>query len=69
MRLVYDKTAKSAPNAPVYDLTAIDIWIVETCRRLSLPIRDYLGPVLTGLAAFPSNRVAELTPCALANRS
>ena len=24
MRLVYDKTAKSAPNAPVYDLTAND---------------------------------------------
>jgi transposase len=36
--------------------------IVETCRRLSLPLRDYLGSVLPGLADFPSTRVAELTP-------
>jgi transposase len=41
--------------------------IVETCRRLSLPIRDYLGSVLPGLADFPINRVAELTPSAWAN--
>jgi hypothetical protein len=38
------------------------LWIVETCRRLSLPVRDYLGSVLTGLADFTINRVAELTP-------
>jgi transposase len=38
--------------------------IVETCRRLSLPIRDYLGSVLPGLADVPINRVAELTPSA-----
>ena len=42
--------------------------IVETCRRLSLPIRDYLGSVLPGLADFPIKRVAELTPSAWANR-
>src|ERR1700730_3772891 len=30
------------------------ISIVETCRRLSLPLRDYLGSVLPGLANFPS---------------
>ena len=42
--------------------------IVETCRRLSLPIRDYLGSVLPGLADFPFNRVAELTPSAWAAR-
>jgi Transposase IS66 family len=29
------------------------ISIVETCRRLSLPLRDYLGSVLPGLADFP----------------
>jgi transposase len=44
------------------------ISIVETCRRLSLPIRDYLGSVLPGLADFPINRVAELTPSAWAAR-
>jgi transposase len=43
--------------------------IVETSRRLSLPIRDYLGSVLPGLANFPINRVAELTPTAWAARS
>ena len=42
------------------------ISIVETCRRLRLPLRDYLSSVLPGLADFPSNRVAELTPKAWA---
>jgi transposase len=41
------------------------ISIVETCR---LPLRDYLSSVLPGLADFPSNRVAELTPEAWATR-
>ena len=44
------------------------ISIVETCRRLSLPLRDYLGSVLPGLADFPIKRVAELTPSAWATR-
>ena len=43
--------------------------IVETCRRLSLPVRDYLGSVLPGLADFPINRVAELTPSACVARN
>src|SRR6516225_6979744 len=42
--------------------------IVETCRRLSIPVRDYLGSVLPGLANFPINRIAELTPVAWAAR-
>jgi transposase len=42
------------------------ISIVETCRRLSLPLRDYLGSVLPGLANVPINRVAVLTPSAWA---
>ena len=45
------------------------ISIVETCRRLSLPVRDYLASVLSGLADFPVNRVAELTPSAWAARN
>jgi transposase len=36
--------------------------IVETCRRLKLPVRDYLASILPGLANFPINRVNELTP-------
>ena len=40
------------------------ISVVETCRRLKIPIRDYLGSILPGLANFPINRIAELTPAA-----
>jgi hypothetical protein len=42
--------------------------IVETCRRLTIPVRDYLGSVLPGLANFPINRIGELTPVAWAAR-
>ena len=43
--------------------------IVETCRRLKIPVRDYLGSVLPGLSGFPINRIAELTPAAWAARN
>jgi transposase len=43
--------------------------IVETCRRLKIPIRDYLGSILPGLAHFPVRRVAALTPTTWAARS
>jgi transposase len=43
--------------------------IVETCRRLQLPIRDYLASILPGLADLPVGRVSELTPSASALRS
>jgi transposase len=36
--------------------------IVETCQQLKMPIRDYLCSILPGLANFPINRIAELTP-------
>jgi transposase len=42
--------------------------IVETCRRLVLPVRDYLAAGLPGLANFPVQRVAELTPRAWVDR-
>jgi len=35
--------------------------VVETCRRLKIPIREYLCSILPGLANFPINRTAELT--------
>ena len=44
------------------------ISIVETCRRLSIPVRNYLGSILPGLASFAINRIAELTPTAWAAR-
>ena len=43
--------------------------IIETCRRLGIPVRNYLGSVLPGLADFPINRIGELTPGAWAARS
>ena len=40
--------------------------IVESCRRLKIPIREYLAGVLPGLADRPIQRLAELTPTAWA---
>src|SRR5215467_12182256 len=39
--------------------------IVETCRRLNIPIRDYLISILPGLADRPISQTAELTPAGL----
>lgn len=40
--------------------------IVESCRRLKLSIREYLGDILPGLADLPVQRAAQLTPAAWA---
>jgi transposase len=40
--------------------------IVESCRRLGLPIRDYLAAVLPGLANQSIQSLAKLTPAAYA---
>jgi len=40
--------------------------IVETCRRLKSPVREYLASVLPGLADLSIQRLAELTPAAWA---
>jgi transposase len=42
--------------------------IVETCRRMKIPIRDYLATVLPGLADVSIQRLADLTPAAWAVR-
>jgi transposase len=36
--------------------------VIESCRRMELPVRDYLASVLPGLADLPIQRVAQLTP-------
>ena len=38
--------------------------IVESCRRLRFPVRDYLAAILPGLADLPIQRIPELTPAA-----
>lgn len=43
--------------------------VVESCRRLKLPLRDYLGAVLPGLAGTSVQKLPALTPAAWASRS
>jgi len=43
--------------------------IVETCRRLKIPVREYLAAVLPGLANTSIQRLPELTPTAWAARN
>ena len=43
--------------------------IVETCRRMKIPARDYMAAVLPGLAGIRIQRLAELTPAAWAART
>jgi transposase len=42
--------------------------IVESCRRMKIPIRDYLAAVLPGIADVSIQRLAALTPAAWAAR-
>jgi transposase len=42
--------------------------VVESCRRIKLPIRNYLAAVLPGLANRSVQRLDHLTPSAWANR-
>ena len=43
--------------------------VIESCRRLKIPVRDYLADVLPGLAYAPVQRIAELTPAAWAAKT
>ena len=38
--------------------------VVESCRRLKLPVRDYLAAVLPGLADLPIRCLPNLAPAA-----
>jgi transposase len=42
--------------------------VVESCRRLKLPVRDYLAAVLPGVADLPIQRLPELTPATWDNQ-
>jgi hypothetical protein len=43
--------------------------VVETCRRMNIPVRQYLAAVLPGLAETPIHRLPQLTPIAWASQS
>jgi transposase len=45
------------------------ISIIETCRRLQIPAREYLAAILPGFADVPIQRLPELTPMAWAART
>jgi transposase len=36
--------------------------VIESCRRLKIPVRDYLADILPRLANAPVQRIADLTP-------
>ncbi len=42
--------------------------VMETCRRLQIPVREYLTAVLPGLEDVSIRKVAELTPATWASR-
>ncbi|MBZ5658751.1 MAG: transposase [Acidobacteriia bacterium] len=43
--------------------------VVESCRRLQAPVRDYFSAILPGLADLPIQRLPDLTPAAWAVQS
>jgi transposase len=43
--------------------------VVETCRRMDIPVREYLGTALPGMAEVSIQKLADLTPAAWAARS
>jgi hypothetical protein len=53
-------------SQPAGPKVAAILSIVESCRRLKIPIREYLAGVLPGLADRSVQRLAELTPTAWA---
>lgn len=42
--------------------------VVETCKRMEIPVREYLAAVLPGLADVSIQKIPELTPAAWAAR-
>jgi hypothetical protein len=51
---------------PAGPRVAAIISVIESCRRLKIPVRDYLADTLPGLANAPVQRIADLTPAAWA---
>ena len=42
--------------------------VVESCRRLQVPVRDYFSTILPGLADLPIRRLPDLTPAVWVTR-
>jgi hypothetical protein len=52
-----------------HPVAALGFSVIESCRRLKIPVRDYLADILPGLADAPLQRIAELTPAVRAART
>jgi hypothetical protein len=55
-------------SAPAGPRVAAILSIIESCRRLHIPVRDYLSAVLPGLASRTVSQLATLTPATWAAR-
>jgi transposase len=53
-------------SEPAGPRVAAILSVVESCRRLKVPVRDYLASVLPGLGDWPLRRIGERTPAAWA---
>jgi transposase len=53
-------------SEPAGPKVAAVLSVVETCRRLTMPVREYLAWVLPGLGNVPVQRVHQYTPAAWA---
>lgn len=49
-------------SAPAGPKIAAILSVVESCRRLKIPVRTYLTAILPGIADLPVSRLPELTP-------
>lgn len=47
---------------------AATLSVIESCRRLQIPVRDYLAAILPGLNDVSLRRLADLTPAASARQ-
>ncbi len=56
-------------SPPAGPKVAAILSVVETCRRLKIPVSDYLAAVLPGLARTSIQRLADLTPTEWAARN
>ena len=48
-------------SEPAGPRIAAIVSVIESCRRLKIPVRDYLDNILPGLANAPLQRIADLT--------
>jgi hypothetical protein len=49
-------------SAPAGPKIAAIFSVVESCRRMKIPVREYLAAVLPGLNDLSIQRIASLTP-------